>query len=194
MKKILSGILGLFLVVGLVAGAGYALFSSKVTMNGMVLGTATPSLLLSYDDKSYRDEFTLPTQSLFAPLLPGEMDWGEFYLQNASNGTTDKLDFNLKGRITAAGGDWNFLKDAVKLKVCLYKASTGYNCDDSNTTGWKTLSQWNAEEITLPGNPLTQNEISHFTMVFYIDPSYTNTIAGKTITGMNMEITGTQVQ
>ncbi len=194
MKKILTGFLGLFLVIGIVAGAGYALFSTQVTVTGMVLGTATPGLEISLKGTGGTwGSGTVDFSGVkFAPLLPGEYDWGEFYLRNTSNGTTDPLDLNLKGRLTAAGGDWGVLKDAIQMKICIYDDTAENNCG-TPATSWMTLAQWNAEAKNLPGNPLLQTEKTHYSIVFFIDSSYTSTIAGKTITGMSFEIVGTQV-
>lgn len=194
MKKIIGGILGIFLVIGIVAGTGYALFSSQVSMNGMVLGTATPNLQIKAANFDWSTTLPFNNVHIFAPLLPGEMDWGEFYLRNLSNGTTDKLDFNLAARITAAAGDWNVLKDVIKMRVCIYNDVNGYHCDEGKATDWMTLAQWNASPRALPGNPLLQGaQETHYTMVFFIDSSYANTVAGKTITDAVFEITGTQV-
>lgn len=198
MKKILAGFLGLFLVVGIVAGAGYALFTSQVSVTGMVLGTATPSLKISFLDKSdptwrnYKTDLSFAGQT-FAPLLPGEMDWGAFYLKNQSNGTTDQLDFSLKGKITAAAGDWGTLKDVVSMKVCVMDPAMENYCDTTQQTPWYSLADWNVSEKNLPGGTLLQGTERPYVVVFYIDNSLGNSIAGKTITGMTMQVTGTQV-
>jgi hypothetical protein len=195
MIKIYSGILGIFAVVAIVAVSAYALFSDSVSMNGIVLGTATPGLEFSLDNSSFVKTMTIPSNA-FAPLLPGEMDWGEFWLRNRSNGTSDKLDLNLKATLVGTpSGNWNLLKDAIQLRVCLFTSIPGYNCDEANATAWHTLATWNTNEITLPGNPLLQDAAAatHYTLVFRIPASYGNEIAGKEITGVNFVVTGTQV-
>lgn len=194
MKKILSGFLGLFAVIGLVAGAGYALFTTSANLNGMVLGTATPGLEVSLDPSAdaYAASKDLSNIS-FAPLLPGQEDWGEFWLRNSSNGTSDPLSLNLQAKIKAADGDWGVLSNAIQARICLYDGSITH-CDETNNTGWMTLATWNAAPRNLPGNPLEQNIVgTHYVIVFRIPSSYDNAIAHKTITGMNIEITGTQV-
>ncbi len=194
MKKILSGFIGLFAVIGLVAGTGYALFTSTANINGMVLGTATPGLVVSLASESGYDSTIDLSSVRFAPLLPGESDWGEFWLKNTSIATTDPLSFNLQARITAAGGDWGVLSNAVQAKICLYDPASAPHCDEANDTEWFTLAQWNTAPRTLPGNPLAQSETgTHYVIVFQIPSGYDNGIAGKTITGMNVTITGTQV-
>ncbi|PKN02832.1 hypothetical protein CVU76_02290 [Candidatus Dojkabacteria bacterium HGW-Dojkabacteria-1] len=196
MKKILFGFLGIFLVIGIVAGTGYALFSSKVSMTGVVLGTATPSLEIGTDKFTPEVTWytTLPVdgQPLFKLFLPGEMDWGEFWLRNSSTANGVPLDFNLEGRITSAGGDWGLLKDAIKMRICLYNDTPGNHCDTDKTTGWMTLADWNTAARSLPG-PLLQGAPVHYAINLYIDPSFGNAIANKAITGLNFEITGTQV-
>ncbi len=200
MKKILVGFFGIFLVLGIVAGTGYALFSSTVSLEGVVLGTATPSLqvsLVTDEDIPYawRTKYT-SLGNIFAPLLPGEYDWGEFMVRNMSDGTTDKLAFDLTGKIASVNmdADWNALKNAVRMNVCLYDATDSLHCDNANKTGFKTLATWMTSQ-DLPGGELLQDEdeaMRWYTIVLYIPHTYTNTIADKTITGLNFEITGTQ--
>lgn len=203
MKKILFGFLGIFLVIGIVAGTGYALFSSKASVTGMVLGTATPSLQISFLDKTtglpveYKSTLSFEGQT-FAPLLPGEEDWGAFFLKNSSNGTTDKLDFNLTGKITAVNmnDNWYALKDVIKMKVCVLKIGAENYCDTDVQTSWYTIDQWFSSPKALPGGALLQTTPDNergYVVVFSIHESYGNDISGKSITGMTMEVTGTQV-
>lgn len=200
MKKIIGGILGIFLVIGIVAGTGYALFSDTVSISGMVLGTANPNLQIRTDEDGYTawaTSLNFYNNDVFAPLLPGEYDWGEFYLRNISDGTTDPLDMNISARITSAGGDWGVLSGAVQMAICIYDEAAPNHCGAVNT-GWKTLAQWNASSYDLPGNPLPQgpettNIGTHYAIVFFVDSTYTNSIANKTITNMNILIEGEQV-
>lgn len=193
MKKIYAGLLSIAAVLVIVGVSAYALFTDKVTMSGMVLGTATPNLLMSLDNENW-----VSTKSIgdaFAPLLPGETDWGEVYFTNTSNGTTDKVDMNLTARLTAAGGDWGILKDAIQMRVCVHDpaGSAGHWCNEAKATGWATLAYWNLNDVALPGNPLLQGGTEHYVMEFFIPSTYGNEIAGKDITGMTFEVTGTQV-
>jgi len=195
MKKIIGSILGIFLVVGIVAGTGYALFTDTVNINGMVLGTATPNLLISFDNVTYTTSLPINGEK-FAPLLPGELDWGEFWLKNGSDGTTDKLDFDLKGRIISYSpeANWLLLKDAIELRLCIYKDGVGEDkCDETagNVTPWWDLAIWQSAERDLPGGVLTQGDAQHYTIQLRIPSSYDNTIMNKSIT-MNMVINGTQ--
>lgn len=199
MKKIIGGILGIFLVIGIVAGTGYALFSDTVTMRGMVLGTATPGLEIGTDKLTEQLTWytVLPVdgRSFFTKLLPGESDWGEFQLRNVSVADGDPLNFDLTGQIVSYGGSWNELKGAIQMRICEYISTEtiGEHCDPTSQTGWLTLNQWYANPIPLPGDPLTQDKPIHYAVELRILSSYTNDIAGLKITGMNFEIKGTQV-
>jgi hypothetical protein len=210
MKKILTGIVGLLAVTVLVAGIGYALFSSTATMNGMVLGTATPGLKISFLDKNdpnfgpkleYASTQNFSTGGYsFQKLLPGEMDWGGFYLKNDSVAGRvgeeqqpwwDTLDFNLKAKIDTGYGDFDSLKGIVQMKVCVMKINVDNFCDTTQQTSFKTLQSWQTE-TTLPGGPLNQGKERAYVVVFYIPSTENNSIANKTITNMRMEVTGIQ--
>ncbi len=201
MKKIYAGIISIMAVLTIVGVSAYALFSSQVTMSGIVLGTTTPGLLIGENKsnpptinwQSSLDFSGINGGDVFAPLLPGKTDWGEIFLKNTSNGESDPLLMNLTARLTAAGGDWGTLKDAIQMKVCLYKdSSAAPHCDEDNATGWATLAYWNGNNVPLPGSPLSQNVETHYVMVFQIPSGYGNEIAGKKITGMSFAVTGTQ--
>ncbi len=182
---------GLVLVLVVVAGSAYALFSSSLSLNGMVLGTATANLRVSADGVNYYSgSLNMLSLPPFALLLPGETDWREIWLNN--NSTTDKLNMNLSAKITATGGNWPELKDAVQLRVCVYNSGFADNCDGGNATAWHTLNDWNASAIALPG-PLNQGDSQHYTLVFALPSSYGNGVSGMSITGMNFEVTGTQI-
>jgi len=206
MKKILTGFLGLFLVIGIVAGAGYAVFTDQVRMTGMVLGTATPGLEITFYNKTTDGpvvELWAPTLDFtgqsFQKLLPGEKDWGGFWLRNVStDGATntddvwDPLDFTLKGSILSAYGSWDLLKDVIQMRICVLN-TTNDSCDTSQATTWMTMNSWFIAERNLPGGVLESGDDRGYMIEFYIPDSYGNEIAGKTITGMTMQVTGTQV-
>ena len=190
MKKIFSGLLGLFLVIGIVAGTGYALFSSKVGITGMVLGTSTPLLQASINNSAWSSTLPMGNNPMFQLLVPGKYDWGEFYLQNASNGG---LKFNLTGKITAAQGDWGLLSNVVQMRVCVYDTDPNILHCGAQNTGWKTLTQWNAGEVVLPGGALNASEVRHLAINLYLDSDAGNGYIGKQISDISFDITGTQI-
>jgi hypothetical protein len=196
MIKIYSGILGIFAVVAIVAASAYALFSDTVTLSGIALGTVTPNLEVGLnvsDTMVWQSSFSLTGYNLFEPLLPGEVEWGEFWLRNTSNGTVDPMNMNLKATLTGTpSGNWNLLKDAILMRVCIYDSTPGEHCDTDNTTEYHTLATWNSTDIALPGSALIQGTTTHYAINFLIPASYSNEIAGKQITGVNFAVTGTQ--
>ena len=215
MKKILVGFFGIFLVLGIVAGTGYALFSSQVTMTGMVLGTATPALEIAFHDKStglpydaigdgdtdpdYSSTLDFTGQS-FQKLLPGEYDWGAFWLRNHSTDGhlnpeeyQEELDFSLKGSIVSAGGNWGLLKDVIRMRVCVFDNAEDNGCHATEQTDWYTMNSWLLVAKDFPGGELASGEERAYVINFFIPSGSGNEIAGKTITNMTMEVTGTQV-
>ncbi len=203
MKKILSGFIGLFLVIGIVAGVGYALFNTSASVNGVVLGTASPNLVLCNEvggviaEDQCAQTFSFPTNDPFGPLVPGGEDWAGFFLKNNSSSEIlsggNKLNFKLYATIPSAGGQWNDLKDAVEMRVCLYLLTSGTNhCDTTKATSWMTLAEWNAGDIALNVPTLLQGENIHLTVLFRLPISFDNTVAGKTIQDMNITFKGVQ--
>jgi hypothetical protein len=198
MKKILYGFIGLFLVIGIVAGTAYAIFTTSANVTGVVLGTATPGLVLCDSiggvAQNCAAAFTFPDDP-FGPLVPGGEDWADFFLKNNSNGGTTSgilLPLNLSATIPSAGGDWGALADAVEMKVCLYDATPANHCYTPTATAWKTLAQWNSGDTELPGNPLLQGATQRYTVLFRLPSWFDNTVAGKTITDMTVTFKGTQ--
>lgn len=195
MSKILSGFIGLFLVVGLVGGTAYALFSSSVNMQGMVLGTATAGLTIRTDEpglNTHTSTLNFQNQSPFKLLVPGELDWGEFWLKNDSTSNGPELTLALKGRLTTAAGDWGVLKDAVRMRICYYSTTPGDHCDENNKTNWMTLAEWNTTARDLPG-PLVQGPEKRYAIQVLLPSNFDNTVAGKQISNLNFEIVGTQL-
>ena len=193
MKKILVGFFGIFLVLGIVAGTGYALFTDTVTMEGMVLGTATPGLMIKTDEdglRTYRETLDFQGMGPFQLLLPGKMDYGEFWLWNNSESGPD-LDFSLTGELTSATGDWNELKDVAKMRFCIYYPDT-YTCNTNLTTPWYSLAQWNGAARDLPGQ-LDQGAEQRYGIQLMMKEELDNSYSDKLIEDVSFEITGTQI-
>ena len=197
MKKILVGFFGIFLVLGIVAGTGYALFSDSVTMDRMVLGTATPGLMIKTEEEgleTWRTSLDFRNTSPFQLLLPGKIDFGEFWLwNNSSTGDMEKgLDMELQGQLLTAYTNWEDLKGITKMRFCIYTDVDGFTCDETKATPWYTLNQWNIAPRDLPVD-LAQGQEQRFGLQVLIDEGYDNEISDMTITGITFQITGTQV-
>lgn len=161
-------------------------------MRGMVLGTATPDLKVSSDGTNFYNNLN-GVGSVFAKLLPGESDSWRFWLRNDSVATGDPLHMNLSGIITDVGGDWDDLKEVVEMRVCLFQSGVENNCNTASATGWETLKYWRNNSVDLDPLQLNQGATRSYVMELRIDGSYTNTIAGKTISGLTFNVTGEQV-
>lgn len=192
MKKILLGIVGVIMTVGLVSGAAYALFSDTVEVKGISIASGNADLQMKVGN-SYEDSVDLTAFSSWTSgLYPGKADWGSFVLRN--NSTSD-IGLKLSMKLTAADGNWNSnnLKKVVEF----------YIADDSSKpshayTSWYTLEEWNAADR--PFNvTLAQNEEKTFRIYYRVRTTYKdsgnpvgNEVAGKSVTGIKFLITGTQ--
>ena len=183
MNKIFTGILGLMLVVGVTSGTAYALFSSKATASNVTFATGNADLRL-YNGSDWVANWD-PSLS-FLNLYPGYLSNKPMYLKNIS---TSPIALTVVGKMKPGVtesplGSWNILKDAVSVAVNL--------SDDSASTGWHTLNEWFTTGYTLPGGAIAQNTQKNYKFYVKIDASATDTISGKTISGIVFEFTGTQ--
>ncbi len=200
MSKILSGFIGLFLVVGVVAGVGYALFTDTASIQGVTIGTATPGLQICHHKDNVADpaigcgeSIPFPDDNPFGPLVPGGGDYAEFHLKNLSDGMDgDPLNLAIVAQITTAGGNWNLLKDAIEMRFCEDDpVEQSHACVPGTQTPWYTLSEWNtqARKVTT----LNQGDETKFLVHLRMGSQYDNTYSEKEISDMNIVFTGTQL-
>lgn len=196
MKKIIGGILGIFLVIGIVAGVGYALYSSTVSIERAVFGTANTDLKIDayFSGRGWvfggNGNYTLDVNSAFLTraLYPGEMDWGHIKLINSSS---PSMPLDIKGQLTSAEGDWNELKGVLKMRVCPVLDTSSIPAEE-DCGSWYTLDQWNTYARDFPGTSL-EGEKQYWVEVLL--PSTVDPITeGKTISNVTLVITGTQAQ
>lgn len=182
MKKVFAGIFGLVLVVGMVAGAAYALFSDTVTVSGITFATGTADLQIAVTGDTWEESAPL---NLTVNLVPGKSQSATFKLKN--NSSNPDLDMVIKARLTSAQTDWNALKDYIEIIVL--------STDPAAETGWKTLAEWNAAEgIELPGGLLDQGTEETYQVLVRLQSGAPNTLQNKSVTDIIFVITGTQVQ
>ncbi|MBW6441461.1 hypothetical protein K0B04_00950 [Patescibacteria group bacterium] len=195
MKKIISGIIGSLVIVALIGGVAFALFSSTVTISGLTLTTADTALEIRPDVDEAPWTTNLDMSSItFKKLIPGTYEWGRFYLLNTSTGTPEEgeavrraIDFDISAKITEpAQGDWNLLKDVIYAEIYV-ENNHGY------TTGRHTLEEWR-NGVEIADHILIQGDNEVYIVEFWMDETVDNTYKGKSITGINIEITGTQHQ
>lgn len=179
MKKIIAGIIGLLLVVGVTSGAAYALFFSTVKVNNVAISAGTSGLEFSTNGEDWYTDFTFP-DLLAENVAPGYHDHATFYLKNTSSAD---IKLALKARLVSAPEGWSVF--ANNMTVWLG------NSAGSQGSGYFTLTDWNSVErdlnITIPKGDTAD-------MGIYVDIPSTvgNDIAGQTLR-TNWEITGTQV-
>lgn len=198
MNKIISGMLSIAMALTLVAGSAYAFFNAQVNINGITLGTATTGLEVKIGNQ---DEFvtslTIPDGENITDLVPGVVsDPGVFVYRN-----TGDIDLRLTSQIHNVGGNWNLLKDKIQAITCRIPLSSyheHYHCPEAgnNTTGWYTLEHWQNNPVGLTdpyGIVKAGVDDALFITNFRLDAGVDSTVAGKAITGMDINVVGTQV-
>ena len=200
MKKIYAGILSIVAVLVVVGASAYALFSSQVTVTGVVLGTATTGLNIDAygrfhglsSPKTWHGSTTsigMNDSWMTSRLYPGQSDWAHIKLTNNSS---DPMPLKLTGRLSYAGTGWseNSLKDVMLMRV-------NPVVDESSTSPISygethTLAEWNSAERELPGGNLAAGTSQQYWVEFILHTNVDQTIAGKEIRDVEFTITGTQ--
>lgn len=188
MTKIIAGLTGLVATVTLVGASAFALFSDNVTVTNASINVGNANVEIAVDSNgpwlnSLNFESLGPSNPFpLTGLYPGFSKEGIFYLRNVS---TAQIELDLSARLTAApSGSWEDLKD--KISVEFYRSG-----DDSS--GVKTLAEWNAVEPTSWNIRLPDSDDAYeIKAKVTVDPTAGNEIAGKTL-NTSWEITATQV-
>jgi hypothetical protein len=184
MKKILFGIVGIFLTVSMVAGAARAVFFSTATAGGVTFATGDANLQIynyttNLGEASWGDTWS-PSFN-FQNMYPG---FEEYQILTLRNKSTSPITLGVTGKLAAGGsGNWNDLKDAVQVKIYY---------DGSHHTGYHTLTEWSTTGFALPSTALAQYAQKNYRFYVKIDTSVGNEIKGKSLTGLSFEFTGTQ--
>ncbi|OGC50994.1 hypothetical protein A2W32_00335 [candidate division WWE3 bacterium RBG_16_37_10] len=191
MNKVVSGLLGLTVVVGLVVGAAVAQFNDAASLTNLALSVGSPDLLIKLTGgESFLQEVNI-AGSFFDTLVPGEFDEVLFELRNNSTGN---LDFSLTGKIPVVptpSEDWTALKDEVECVVYL-QGGDPESVDTAVSSGWKTLNTWLASQ-DLPGDPLNSSSEEQLVLRCKVPSDAPNSVAGQEITDLEFEVTGEQI-
>ena len=204
MKKIIGGILGIFLVIGIVAGVGYALFSSTVSVQGAKISTAGTGLKIdafgNFDanpGKEWRygglGDYTIDlggNSIIGVSLYPNHYSWGHVKLINTS---AEEMPLNISAKIgkVIMDQDWYDLKDVLMMKVC-----TVDGLEDTTPTcgGEHSIHDWYYTGYNIIGNPLLTRGTQDYWVMVSLPRDAAQSTAGKTISGIEFVITGTQAQ
>lgn len=190
MKKILTGILGIILVISVVSASAYAVFSSQATLTGLTVASGNANITIG-DGTGPNGVKTLPLNSATLPkLYPGIVFTLPVNIHFHNESTAD-IDLKVKGQITAwsAPGAWNELADNVLVDVKNVTDNSGYVT--------YTLRQWHDAPRALPGNPLPYGDWAHNNKAYEIRlrvPSNVgNEMANQVLNNIKMTVTGEQV-
>lgn len=189
MKKIITGFLGLILVVGLVGGAAFALLSSQATVSGVSFVVGNANLQVSANGSDYSSDVNF-SGAFFTGLYPTSDVVGEQFLLKNSSDVNIALSLNAKlndGASESPVGSWDVLKDAVQVGFDYYDGSNWVEAP-----GYATLNQWNATGYALAGGNIAQGDQRWYRMHVKISPDTDSAIAGKSLTSTVFTFTGTQ--
>lgn len=184
MKKIISGILGLFVTVSVVGGIAYAQFVTPAASVQGISFTAGNADLKVWDGDSYESAFDALWN--FNGLYPGyTASPTNFWLQNTS---TAPVALDIKGTLRAGvTGNWDVWKNNVEVAI-----TTSSTPPASNATDWLTLDEWYTTGNTLPGGPLAQTGEKQYFFHVRVLESATG-IENTTLSSVDFDFVGTQV-
>lgn len=191
MKKVLSGLVGVFMLVALVGSAAYALLSDSASLQNLALSTGTADLLIRLTgDTTFEQNKDVAGSFFDDALVPGSYDEVGFDLQNSATGSD--VDMTFSATVPApATGDWADLKDVVECAVYVPGGDVD-STDAAVSSGWFTLDAWNTAEKDIPGGPVTPGNSTSLVLRCMLPETADNSTAGKSLTGLEFQVTGTQ--
>ena len=143
---------------------------------------------IGLDSIDFDNSLLAAFKNLTKNLYPGFYASGALWLQNRSSGD---FDLSVNGRLVSAS-DWPNLADVVSIRVT---AKSGYG---TGSTGWKTLTEWNAVDgIQFPGrnipNYVLYGDHQGYDVEIKVDSNAGNEIANLTLDDVVFELLATQV-
>lgn len=178
MNRVVSGLLLVGMLVVAVGGATLALFQDTGTVSGITISAGDADLRI-YNGSAYVNNWNVG-QTL-AGLHPGYEETVDAWFKNVS---ASEIPLSLAVKLTSAGGDWNVLKDAIHIKIA---DATGATVLLDKSLADLNAGFWGFEPS------LAHNAEKQFKVTIYVPNTYGNEIAGKSITNVTFQITGTQV-
>ena len=177
MRKILMGFIGLVMAVAVVAGTGYALFSSTVRANNVAITAGNANLEFSPDHVIWSQDYAYQAWAA-QNVYPGFHDCAPFWVRNDSS---SPISLDLSAQLVSATGNWDVFADLLQI----YVGITG------SVTPAYTPTQW--DEGGPLGITLAQNSEQSMQVCMTVPTSADNAIANQWIS-TNWVITGTQHQ
>lgn len=188
MKKIIISVVAIALAIGVVSSSAYALFSDSVTVSGVTIKSGSAVLQVKNTPQgAFGDTATFNNTVLNTMMYPGftSPTFGTFWLKNSS---TANIGLSIKGKILdGATGDWDALKDVIQLRF-----TNVYASPQPGPTEWKTLNEWYQTGFALPQFLVPVGDDDEFVIeARMLDAD--NSVAGKTLSNITFEFTGTQI-
>ena len=177
MKRLGISVLTIVFVIAIATGTAYALFSDTVQIQGVSISTGNADLKINNSDGPVDSGVTL------SGLMPGDTKLGILSFK-LSNQSTANIGLSLRAKLTSAGAELENFENKVLVRIS--------NNEATESSDWKTLSEWNSGEITL-NSTLLHSSSKDFVMDLKVDSTAGNSISGKSLDNMIFIITGEQV-
>ena len=135
MNKIILGFVGTLLVISVVAGSAYALFSSQVKVNNVAIRAGNANLEFSPDGNSgWTQEFTY-NQWAADGVYPDYHQCGYFWVRNTSSAP---LSLTLSAQLISSTGNWGVYANSVTIDLRKGDLSGG---DSMTPSAWNTADR-----------------------------------------------------
>jgi hypothetical protein len=185
MRKILSGMLGIVMTASVVGGVAYAAFTTTGTVSGINITAGNAAIEIG-PDLAGATSNSFITGLTITGVYPGfgisNDQFTTFVVEN-----TGSVSLAISAQLTAATG-WGTtganLKNYVEVAV--------NTADDSGTTGWHTLADWNAGSFNFPGAAIASLGNTTYKVYVRVPADAPNAIQSEHLEDITFTLTGTQ--
>jgi len=184
MKKIITSLLFIALIITLVSTSAYALFTSTANVNGLTFSTGNANLQISSEGTSWANTLTLTPA--YTNMAVGFSNAQTFYLKNNSlssinlNIFTKLIDNNSANNAVS----WGIIGNKIKVSFQKYSGSTWSDLSSG------TLSDWKNPGFNL--DTLSVGSTQKYQITVTLD-SADNSDANQSLSDLSFQFTGTQL-
>jgi hypothetical protein len=160
----------ILILIAVVSGAAYALFTDTAEVKGISFSAGNADLQFSVDGGSWGDSYTFDSL-IEENVYPGYKDYAEFWVKNDSD---SEIDLELSAQIVSQSNTtgWNALKNVAKVWIGDETGTDG--------VGYNTLQWWSAVKRDLDVT-LGYNEGMKMRVYLEIPSTADNSIADKIV-------------